>query len=105
LPRVVLIRRRTQEELYNPLWLSDRNLNFVVSVIGSPGDTRMRIGTPKGRKEIGFPFVAGGAGIPAHYWHRTIQKHEKDFRQSAVRELKEMGYNAKIEGKKIVINT
>lgn len=85
--KVILFRNKRQEEINVPLWYQDKNMNFIVSVVGSQGNTRMRISTPTKSHEVGLV----GADFS------KIQDKEETIKKSAERYLKLMGYDAKIK--------
>lgn len=86
--KVKLKRIKREESKIVPLWYEGKNVR--VTVVGGPGDTRMRITSPKGRVEIGFPlFTTRRESF--QYWRDKVQEHEKEFKRAAERKLKEMG--------------
>lgn len=96
--KIIIRRQKSQEERYVHLWYADRSWNFIISVVGQSGDIRMRMSTPKKNTEAGYPFAARTEGdLP------LIRKNELQYRKSAVRQLKRIGYNAKIDGKGIAV--
>jgi len=83
---IILRRARSQEETNNPVFFWDSTGNYIVSVVGQEGDMRMRISTPKGRKEIAL------VGATPEGMRRNIGQTKR----TANRNLRMMGVNAKV---------
>ncbi len=51
---VKLIRKKIQEDTNVPMWFESKNGEIVATMVGSQGDTRIRISTPKKCQEYGI---------------------------------------------------
>jgi len=85
--KIITLRRvKSMEDISCPLWYEGGDV--VVTVVGSQGDTSMRISTPKKSREVGFPFVQ----------FNEVVKRREEYKAAAKKHLKRMGVEAKLVG-------
>ena len=83
---ITMRRVKSMEEVSCPLWYAGGDV--LVTVVGSQGDTRMRISTPQKSREVGFPFVQ---------FNEVVARRE-EYKAAAKKHLKRMGVDAKLVG-------
>lgn len=86
--KIILFRKESQEEARVPLWFEDKNRDFIVSMVGSQGDTRMKISTPEKHHSVGFPGADFG----------NIKRNKEEYKKAAKKYLKIMGYDSELRG-------
>ena len=57
-------------------WYEDKRTGAIASFFDKPGDATMRVSTPKGCEEVGFPF-ARLRGQPEGWFKETAKKWMK----------------------------
>jgi hypothetical protein len=56
--KIILRRKKSQEDANVHLWFQDSKMDFIVSLGGGKGDVSSRISTPKGSREYAHPFAS-----------------------------------------------
>lgn len=79
----VLKRNKRQEEPGVWLWFENPKEDIIASLVGQEGNMRMRISTPRGSEQIGFP----GADP------KRVENRIEDYKRAIKRTLQQMGYS------------